>query len=162
MSLLWTILAEDDAVESVLVLAHEVPQDPPATVRELTGPPLALGPKANGLMKPVGVGVVGPARNEILQVIGEADVVVATPEASFADTSVAGGNLGLHVSSLIGALPELEVTRMAIGGESVALPCQRAADLRLIDAIVDEADVDAAVRERLELLLPPADGHVPG
>jgi hypothetical protein len=57
---------------------------------------VALAPKTNGLLKPVGIGIRGPACNEDSELIGEADVVVTAADATFADTSLIQSHTPLH------------------------------------------------------------------
>lgn len=152
----WPLLQLDDDVIGVIVLARPTRGEREPPLRGEAGDRICrIGPKTNGLLKPIGVAVAGPIRDDALQLVAEADVVVATPESSFGDTSAAQGALAVHAFALGNQLPRWEVTRMALGGEKAGvMSSQRAAQLKLVDVVVPSSRLEAELADRITRLLP--------
>ena len=115
----------------------------------------SCGPKSNGLLKPFGIAIKGSARNAILELIAEADVGVATHDATFADTSMFQGLTPEHSIALKKVLPDLEVTRISLIGERDPMSSARALELHLIEAVVSDDQLEPELNRRLAWLAPP-------
>jgi enoyl-CoA hydratase/carnithine racemase len=151
---IWRQLAEDPSVEAVIAIASSAGQEcePTAAGSEHRE---TVGPKTNGLLKPFGVGVRGTVRNEALELVGEADVVVATPDATFADTSVARGMHPVHALALRAFLPRFEILRIALLGGKAPMSCERALQLKLVSVVVSDDELEAEVRRRVKAWVRP-------
>ena len=113
------------------------------------GDAVTIAPKSSGLLKPFGVGLRGDVFDYALQLVGEADTVVAARDIRIADTTVRRGNHAVHAAWLRGSLPEGEINRLALLGPSSAITATRAAQLGLVDEIVDVDALEAALVRRL-------------
>jgi enoyl-CoA hydratase/carnithine racemase len=151
---IWRQFAGDPSVKGVITIASSAGEDCEPTTSG-SGHRETVGPKTNGLLKPFGVGVRGVVRNEVLQLVGEADVVVATPEATFADTSVASGMLPIHAMALKALLPPQEMLRIALLGEKAPMSCDRALQLELVSVVVPDDELEAEVRRRVKAWVRP-------
>jgi len=149
----WSRLEQSSRVKAVKVIASSAGQHCPVLFPrdEDRG---SLGPKTNGLLKPFGVAIRGPARNAILELIAEADVVVATADASFADSSMFHGLTPVHSINLKKMLPDSEVSRIALLGDKQPMSSARALELHLIDALATEDELEPELDRRLKRLAP--------
>jgi hypothetical protein len=143
----WRSLQSDPAIRAVGVVS--VSDDFSAAIGPEAGDQVTIAPKSSGLLKPFGVGLRGGVFDYALQLVGEADTVVATSDTRIADTSVRRGLPAVHAAWLRGSLPEGEINRLALLGPSSAITATRAAELGLIDEIVGVDALEAALVRRL-------------
>jgi hypothetical protein len=143
----WRRLQADPAVRAVAVLS--VSKDFGAAVITDAGDPVTIAPKSSGLLKPFGVGLRGDVFDFALQLVGDADTVVATSDARIGESTIPRGLPSIHAAWLRGSLPETEINRLALLGPSNALTATRAADLGLVDEIVSVDELEATLVRRL-------------
>jgi len=135
---LWSVFELDAGVDVVTVEAIGIPVAPsPAEVRSPTVPGPSIGPRSCGLLKPLVVGLTGDAANETLEVVADADIVIATRQVELFDTSVDGGQVAAHAVYLWTRFPTHNVTRMALLGRHGALTAERALQLGIVTEIVE-------------------------
>jgi enoyl-CoA hydratase/carnithine racemase len=142
----WRSLQADPSVRAVGVLS--VSDDFSAGVVADASDQLTIAPKSSGLLKPFGVGLCGDVFDYALQLVGEADTVIATSDARIAETTMSHG-LPVHAAWLRGSLPDMEINRLALLGSASALTATRAAELGLVDEIVGVDALEAALVRRL-------------
>ena len=149
----WRLLQQDADVAGVAVIAPSEgsdgePAEQPPSDQD------GLGPKTNGLLKPFGVGIAGPVRDEILQLVAEADAVLATPDATLADTSLRHGMFPVHAFALRAVLPGPEALRIGLFAGLEAMSSDRALQLELVNAVVSDDQLEPELLRRLRLLVP--------
>jgi enoyl-CoA hydratase/carnithine racemase len=106
-----------------------------------------LGPRAQEVWKPVIAAVNGVCAGGGLHYVAEADIVLASPLASFVDTHVSVGQVAaLEPISLVGRMPFGAIMRMALVGRHERLSATRAYELGMVDEIIDPPErlLDAA------------------
>jgi hypothetical protein len=141
----WRALQLDQEVEAVAVISVGKNLSDALPTRE--DDLITIAPKSVGLLKPFGVGLRGQVCDYALQLVGEADVVVATEGVRISDTNVGAGIPAVNVRWLRGSLPDAEISRLSL--LPGALAATRAAELGLVDEVVASADLEAAVTRRL-------------
>jgi enoyl-CoA hydratase/carnithine racemase len=98
------------------------------------------------LSVPVVVAVNGVCAGGGLHFVSDADIVIASPSASFLDPHVSVGQVsGIEPAALALRLPLPVIARMALLGRAERVPAQRLYDLGLITELVAE-DVDLVAR----------------
>jgi enoyl-CoA hydratase/carnithine racemase len=110
---------------------------------------VTIAPKSSGLLKPFGVGLHGNVFDYALQLIGEADTVVAVGDTRIADTTLRRGITSAHAAWLRGSLPDEEINRLTLLGPSGAITATRALELGLVDEIVGVDALEGALVRRL-------------
>jgi enoyl-CoA hydratase/carnithine racemase len=153
----WAELDRDDQIQAALVIIPERIADPSRTEFSEHADGRAhllavLGPKMNCFFKPFGVGIIGDAVDEVLQLVSDADVVVAAQGSSFSDTSVSRGAWPLHSFLLDTMIPRAEIMRIALGGAPLRMSSERAAQLGLVDVVVSPDDVEQELGRRVSRL----------
>ena len=143
----WRSLQADPAVRAVAVVS--VTQDFGAAVAADAADALTIAPKSSGLLKPFGVGLRGDVFDYALQLVGDADTVIATSDARIGESTVPRGLPSIHAGWLRGSLPDAEINRLALLGPSNAMTATRAAALGLVDEIVSEEVLEATLVRRL-------------
>jgi enoyl-CoA hydratase/carnithine racemase len=143
----WRSLQADRAVRAVAVVS--IGENFSAAVLTDAGDPMTIAPKSSGLLKPFGVALRGEVFDYALQLVGDADTVIATSDARIGDTNVRRGVRSVHAAWLIGSLPDAEINRLALLGPSNAMTALRAAELGLVDEIVDLDALEGALVRRL-------------
>ena len=108
-----------------------------------------LGPKSQGLWKPVVAAVNGMACGGAFYMLGEVDVIIAADHATFFDPHVTYGMTAVFEPLLL--LPRMpfgEVLRMALAGVHERMSAERAMVAGLVSEVVPGADL-AATAARL-------------
>ena len=159
--------AQADDAARVIVLTHEgrVFCSGMDLSEARGGPPTGMGVNAFPAIlqsiwdspKPVIARVAGPARAGGVGLIGACDIAVAARSATFAFTEVRIGVVPALIS--ITVLPRLlprAAHELFLTGE--VFDGERAAEVGLINAAVETADLDAAVRRYVDLLVLGAPG----
>lgn len=106
-----------------------------------------LGPKSQGLWKPVVAAVNGMACGGAFYLLGEADVVLAAEHATFFDPHVTYGMVAAYEPLLL--LPRMpfgEVLRMALAGAHERIGAERALATGLVSEVVAAADLLGAAQ----------------
>ncbi|MFJ8031092.1 enoyl-CoA hydratase/isomerase family protein [Streptomyces sp. NPDC096032] len=155
----WRALRFDDSVRAVVLTgAGErafctgidrdavVPQ--PSSPYMQDDPLLGLGPKANGLWKPVVAAVRGMACGGAFYLLGESEFVVADTTATFFDPHTTYGMVSAYESVLMAQrMPYGEVARMALMGTAERISARRAHEIGLVSRLTAEGEALAeAVR----------------
>lgn len=97
-----------------------------------------LGPRACEVWKPVIAAVNGVCAGGGLHFVAEADIVLASSDATFVDTHVSVGQVAaLEPIGLVGRMPFGAVLRMAMVGRYERLSAQRAFALGMVDQVVE-------------------------
>lgn len=92
----------------------------------------------NGVWKPVIAAVNGVCAGGGLHFVAEADIVLASSDATFVDTHVSVGQVAaLEPIGLVGRMPFGAVLRMAMVGRYERLSAQRAFALGMVDQVVE-------------------------
>ncbi|MFJ4523040.1 enoyl-CoA hydratase/isomerase family protein [Streptomyces sp. NPDC088810] len=159
LSEVWRELRFDDAVRAVVLTGSGerafctgidrdavVPQ--PSSPYMQDDPLLGIGPKANGLWKPVIAAVRGMACGGAFYLLGEAEFVVADPTAVFFDPHTTYGMVSAYESVLMAQrMPFGEAARMMLMGTAERMSARRAYEVGLVSEIAEEGRaVEAAVR----------------
>ncbi|MFJ7902904.1 enoyl-CoA hydratase/isomerase family protein [Streptomyces sp. NPDC096198] len=155
----WRRLRHDDSVRAVVLTGAggrafctgidrdaRVPQ--PSSPFMVDDPLLDIGPKANGLWKPVIAAVSGMACGGAFYLLGESEFVVADPTASFFDPHTAYGMVSAYESvHAAHRMPPGEAARMALMGTAERISAQRAYEIGLVSELTAPGGaVEAAVR----------------
>jgi enoyl-CoA hydratase/carnithine racemase len=102
------------------------------------GPRRGLGARACDVWKPVITAVNGVCAGGGLHFVADADIVLASSNATFVDTHVSVGQVAaLEPIGLVGRLPFSAIMRMALVGRYERLSAQRAHELGMVDEVVD-------------------------
>jgi enoyl-CoA hydratase/carnithine racemase len=141
----WVALEADTSVRAVAVLSAT--DDFSYGVKPDIG--TIIAPKSVGLLKPFGVGLCGEVYDFGLQLVAEADVVIATRDVLIGDTSMHRGVRARHAPWLQGLVPELEVKRLALLGIASPMTTDRAVALGLLEEVVDRSELECTLVRRL-------------
>lgn len=96
-----------------------------------------LCPKQNDLWKPVVAAVNGMACGGALYMLGEADIIIASDDATFFDPHVSYGMVaGFEPTHLLQKLPLGETLRVALLGIHERMSAKRAYELGLVSEVV--------------------------
>ncbi|MBM4268665.1 MAG: enoyl-CoA hydratase/isomerase family protein [Deltaproteobacteria bacterium] len=162
---IWTDLRSDDSVGAAILTgagdkafctgidrmeAMGGDAKPPRLASDmihLDDPGEFLGPKANGLWKPVVAAVNGIACGGAFYMLGEVDVIIAAEHATFFDPHVTYGMVAsfetIHMAQ---KLPFGELLRMQLLGAHERLSAQRAFDIGLVTEVCPAAELDERAR----------------
>ncbi|MFF9770680.1 enoyl-CoA hydratase/isomerase family protein [Streptomyces sp. NPDC014636] len=146
----WRQLRFHDAVRAVVLTGSGgrafctgidrdtvVPQ--PSSPYMQDDPLLGVGPKANGLWKPVVAAVQGMACGGAFYLLGECEFVVADPTAVFFDPHTAYGMVSAYESVLMAErMPYGEVARMMLMGTAERVSARRAHEVGLVSEVTQE------------------------
>ncbi|MFF7094315.1 enoyl-CoA hydratase/isomerase family protein [Streptomyces rubradiris] len=114
-----------------------VPQPPSPYMRD--DPLLDVGPKANGLWKPVVAAVRGMACGGAFYLLGESDFVVADPTAVFFDPHTTYGMVSAYESALMALrMPYGEAARMMLMGTAERISARRAHQIGLVSEVTED------------------------
>ncbi|WP_327696786.1 enoyl-CoA hydratase/isomerase family protein [Streptomyces sp. NBC_00459] len=143
----WQELRFDDTVRAV-VLTGAGPRafctglDRDATVPQPNSPymvddPLErIGPKANGLWKPVIAAVNGMACGGAFYLLAESEFIVADPGATFFDPHTTYGMVSAYESmGMAQRMPYGEIARMALMGTAERVSAARAYEIGLVSEV---------------------------
>ena len=104
-----------------------------------------LGPKSNGLWKPVIAAVNGMACGGAFYFLGEVEFIVAAEHATFFDPHVTYGMAAIYEPILMAArMPFGEVMRMSLLGNHERLSAARALEIGLVSEVVPAGELQAA------------------
>ncbi|MFI2760095.1 enoyl-CoA hydratase/isomerase family protein [Streptomyces echinatus] len=146
----WRALRFEDAVRAVVLTGAGkrafstgidrdavVPQ--PSSPYMQDDPLLAVGPKANGLWKPVVAAVRGMACGGAFYLLGESEFVVADPTAVFFDPHTTYGMVSAYESVLMAQrMPYGEAARMMLMGTAERISARRAHEVGLVSEVTEE------------------------
>ncbi|MFF9650677.1 enoyl-CoA hydratase/isomerase family protein [Streptomyces sp. NPDC014622] len=152
----WRAFRYDDGVRAVVLTgaggrafctgidrsAH-VPQ--PSSPYAIDDPLLTIGPKANDLWKPVIAAVEGMACGGAFYLLGEAEFVVASQEATFFDPHTTYGMVSAYEAiAMAQRMPFGEVARMSLMGTAERVTARRAYETGLVSEVTAPGDAVAA------------------
>ncbi|MER5395655.1 enoyl-CoA hydratase/isomerase family protein [Streptomyces sp. NPDC002599] len=152
----WREFRFDDTVRAVVVTGAgrrafctgidrgaEVPQ--PGSPYMVDDPLAAVGPKANGLWKPVIAAVNGIACGGAFYLLGESEFVVADEEATFFDPHTTYGMVSAYESVYLAQrMPFGEVARLALMGTAERVSARRAYEVGLVSELTPPGGALAA------------------
>ena len=99
---------------------------------------LKLSAWHNGVQKPVIAAVNGVCAGGGLHFVADADIVIASSDATFLDPHVSIGQVSAYeVVALVRKSPMEAITRMALVGRHERITAQRAYELGILSAVVD-------------------------
>ncbi|MFB8102374.1 enoyl-CoA hydratase/isomerase family protein [Streptomyces sp. NPDC056007] len=153
---LWRELRYDESVRAVVLTGAgarafctgvdrgvEVPQPP--SPYAIDDPLLRVGPKANDLWKPVIAAVEGMACGGAFYLLGEAEFVVASREATFFDPHTSYGMVSAYEAvAMAQRMPFGEVARMALMGTAERIGAERAYAVGLVSEVTEPGGAVAA------------------
>lgn len=124
----------------------DVPQ--PSSPYAIEDPMIATGPKANGLWTPVIAAVNGMACGGAFYLLGEAEFLVASTEATFFDPHTTYGMVSAYEAVYMAQrMPFGEVARMSLMGTAERLSARRAYEIGLVSELTEPGEeLAAAVR----------------
>ncbi|MFC5721751.1 enoyl-CoA hydratase/isomerase family protein [Streptomyces gamaensis] len=155
----WRDFRFDDAVRAVVLTGAggrafctgvdrsvRVPQPP--SPYSLDDPLLGIGPKSCDLWKPVVAAVAGMACGGAFYLLGEAEFVVASEDATFFDPHTSYGMVSAYEAVLMAQrMPYGEAARMALMGTAERLSARRAQEFGLVCEVTAPGEtVPAALR----------------
>lgn len=107
-----------------------------------------VAPKSAGCWKPVIAAINGIACGGAFYILGEADILIASEDATFFDPHVSFGMVSAYESMhMLQRMPLGEVLRMQLSGSSERMSAQRAYQIGLVSEVVSAAELpDAAAR----------------
>jgi enoyl-CoA hydratase/carnithine racemase len=112
---------------------------------ELDDPGKRLGPKTNGVWKPVVAAVNGMACGGAFYLLGESDILIAAEHATFFDPHVTYGMASAYESiHMLPRMPLGELLRMQLLGNHERMSAQRAHQIGLVSEVVPPEDLAAA------------------
>lgn len=166
----WRAFRFDDAVRAAVVTgaggrafctgldrSADVPQPPSPYC--IDDPLLHIGPKANDLWKPVIAAVDGMACGGAFYLLGEADFLIASENATFFDPHTTYGMVSAYESILMAQrMPLGEIARMALMGTAERLGAARAYEIGLVSELTAPgAAAEVALRRAAVLAAQPTE-----
>ncbi|MER0480594.1 enoyl-CoA hydratase/isomerase family protein [Streptomyces sp. Edi2] len=166
----WRAFRFDDAVRAAVVTgaggrafctgldrSADVPQPP--SPYSIDDPLLHIGPKANDLWKPVIAAVDGMACGGAFYLLGEADFLIASENATFFDPHTTYGMVSAYESILMAQrMPLGEIARMALMGTAERLGAARAYAIGLVSELTAPgAAAEVALRRAAVLAAQPTE-----
>ncbi|MGW2921399.1 enoyl-CoA hydratase/isomerase family protein [Streptomyces angustmyceticus] len=164
----WRAFRFDDAVRAVVLTGAggrafctgvdrdaDVPQPP--SPYSLDDPLLRIGPKANDLWKPVIAAVDGMACGGAFYLLGEAEFLIASENATFFDPHTTYGMVSAYESILMAQrMPLGEIARMTLMGTAERLGAARAYEIGLVSELTPPgATAEVALRRAAVLAAQP-------
>jgi enoyl-CoA hydratase/carnithine racemase len=162
LSALWRSLRTDDDVRAVVLTGsgdkafctgldrEGVPTNDaefdfsPFTYED---PGLRLGPKSNGLWKPVVAAVNGMACGGAFYLLGEVEFIIAADHATFFDPHVTYGMPAVYEPTLMASrMPHGEIMRLSLLGNHERMSARRAYEIGLVSEVVAASELAAAAR----------------
>ncbi|MFE1171469.1 enoyl-CoA hydratase/isomerase family protein [Streptomyces sp. NPDC058773] len=166
----WQAFRFDDTVRAVVLTgaggrafctgidrSAEVPQ--PSSPYSLDDPLLHIGPKANDLWKPVIAAVEGMACGGAFYLLGEAEFLVASENATFFDPHTTYGMVSAYESvHMAQRMPYGEAARLALMGTAERLGASRAYRIGLVSELTAPgAAAEVALRRAAVLAAQPTE-----
>lgn len=156
LSSVWRELRYDVSVRAVVLTGAgtrafctgidrdaKVPQPP--SPYAIDDPLLRIGPKANDLWKPVVAAVEGMACGGAFYLLGEAEFVIASREATFFDPHTTYGMVSAYEAiAMAQRMPFGEVARMALMGTAERVGAERAYAIGLVSEVTEPGGAVAA------------------
>lgn len=106
-----------------------------------------LGPKSNGLWKPIVAAVNGMACAGAFYLLGEVEFIIAADHATFFDPHVTYGMPAVYEPTLMSArMPLGEVMRLSLLGSHERMSARRACEIGLVSEVVPGAELAATAR----------------
>ncbi|WP_432137402.1 MULTISPECIES: enoyl-CoA hydratase/isomerase family protein [unclassified Streptomyces] len=160
----WRRFRYDDSVRAVVLAAAgtrafctgidrdtAVPQ--PASPYMQDDPLLDVGPKANGLWKPVVAAVEGMACGGAFYLLGECEFLIAGADATFFDPHTTYGMVSAYESVLMAhRMPYGEAARMMLMGTAERVSARRAHQVGLVSEVTEAGAARAAAVARASVL----------
>lgn len=164
LSAAWRALRYDDEMRAAVVTGAggrafctgvdrgvDVPQ--PSSPYTIDDPLLTIGPKANDLWKPVIAAVEGMACGGAFYLLGEAEFVVASDEATFFDPHTTYGMVSAYEAVFMAQrMPYGEVARMALMGTAERVSARRAYETGLVSELAPPGGAEAAALRAAEVI----------
>jgi len=144
---LWQVVRADDAVHAVVFRAAGERAfstgldrvkgfDYPDNVWIKPDPGESLDPKAHGCWKPVVCAVSGMCAGGAFYIVGGADLVIASDDATFFDPHVDFGLVAaLEPISMVRRMPLGEILRVSLMGNEERLSARRAYEIGLVSEV---------------------------
>ncbi|MFB9517788.1 enoyl-CoA hydratase/isomerase family protein [Streptomyces purpureus] len=158
LTAVWREFRRDDAVRAVVVtgsgtrvfctgIDREAVVEQPSSPYSIDDPLLAIGPKANDLWKPVIAAVEGMACGGAFYLLGEAEFVVASTEATFFDPHTTYGMVSAYEAVYMAQrMPFGEVARMSLMGTAERVSARRAYETGLVSELTPPGGAADAAR----------------
>ncbi|MER5276077.1 enoyl-CoA hydratase/isomerase family protein [Streptomyces sp. NPDC002809] len=170
----WRAFRFDDEVRAVVVTGAggrafctgidrgaDVPQ--PSSPYTIDDPLLAIGPKANDLWKPVIAAVEGMACGGAFYLLGEAEFVIASEEATFFDPHTTYGMVSAYEAiAMAQRMPFGEVARMSLMGTAERVTARRAYETGLVSEVTPPGGAVAAALRAAAVIASYPTGGVQG
>ncbi|HKY15531.1 MAG TPA: enoyl-CoA hydratase/isomerase family protein [Microthrixaceae bacterium] len=160
----WRALRLDAAVRSVIVTAagekafctgidRSAVEEYRFDALEYEDPGRLIGPKSQGLWKPVVAAVNGMACGGAFYLLGEADVIIAADHATFFDPHVTYSMVAAYEPILLlRRMPFSEVLRMAIVGNHERISAATAQKMGLVSEVTTADELQATARQLAEAI----------
>jgi len=144
---LWSVIRDDDAIHAVLFRAEGARAfstgldrvqgfDYPENVWNKPDPGESLDPKMNRVWKPVICAISGMCAGGAFYIVGGADVVIASEDATFFDPHVDFGLVAaLEPISMLRRMPLGEVLRVSLMGVEERMSAHRAYEIGLVSEV---------------------------
>jgi enoyl-CoA hydratase/carnithine racemase len=172
LSGLWRSLRGNDDVRCVVLTGAgekafctgidrtEIPErtDRPYDPMRFDDPASVVGPKTNGLWKPVIAAVNGMACGGAFYMLGEVEFIISAEDATFFDPHVTYGMTAVFEPILMMArMPFGEIVRLTLLGNAERMSAKRAYEIGLVSEVVPLAELrDAAGRVARDIAAQPA------
>jgi enoyl-CoA hydratase/carnithine racemase len=154
----WQDVAADDGVRVIVLTGAgdrafcsgidreeaigDGPSSGPPDPFELDDPGRRLGPKTNGVWKPIIAAVNGMACGGAFYLLGESDIVIAAEEATFFDPHVTYGMASAYESiHMLPRMPIGELLRMQLLGNHERMSAHRAHQIGLVSDVVPAGEL---------------------
>lgn len=170
----WRAFRFDDGVRAVVITGAggrafctgidrgaDVPQ--PSSPYTIDDPLLTIGPKANDLWKPVIAAVEGMACGGAFYLLGEAEFVIASEEATFFDPHTTYGMVSAYEAiAMAQRMPFGEVARMSLMGTAERVSARRAYETGLVSEVTPPGGAVAAALRAAAVIASYPTGAVQG
>ncbi|MEU4950242.1 enoyl-CoA hydratase/isomerase family protein [Streptomyces lavendulae] len=159
LSSVWREFRSDEEVRAVVLTgagtaafctgidrSARVPQ--PASPYSVDDPLLTIGPKSCDLWKPVIAAVNGMACGGAFYLLGEAEFIVSSTEATYFDPHTSYGMVSAYEAVYMAQrMPFGEVARMSLMGTAERLSARRAHEIGLVSELAEPGELlEAALR----------------